>query len=63
MDDDSPLGAKGVQQGDVILATTGKVLRSPADLTAAIDASAKAKRPILLLLAGRGWVAAELKGG
>jgi len=63
IDDDSPLGAKGVQQGDVILATTGKVLRQPADLAAAIDASVKAKRPILLLLAGRGWVAAELKGG
>jgi serine protease Do len=63
IDDDSPLGAKGVQQGDVILATTGRVLRQPADLAAAIDASVKAKRPILLLLAGRGWVAAEPKGG
>jgi serine protease Do len=61
LDADSALAEKGVQEGDVILAATSKVIRTPADLAAAVDVATKAKRPILLLIAGRGWVAVELK--
>jgi serine protease Do len=61
LDADSALAEKGVQEGDVILAATSKVIRTPADLASAVDAANKAKRPILLLIAGRGWVAVELK--
>lgn len=61
IDADSALAEKGVQEGDVILAATSKVIRTPADLASAVDAANKAKRPILLLIAGRGWVAVELK--
>jgi serine protease Do len=65
VDADSPLGKKGVAPGVAIIAAGGQRVRTAADLTAAVNAAASAKRPVLLQLAtpgGRAFVAADLKG-
>ncbi|MGE3302387.1 MAG: Do family serine endopeptidase [Hyphomonadaceae bacterium] len=64
VDDESDLAKKGVQPGDVIISAGAQALRTPADLTGAVNEAARAKRPVRLLIEGRGgrrYVAAGLK--
>ncbi len=66
LDPEGPLAKKGLRDGDIILAAGGQPLRNGADLSAAVSAAAKAKRPILLQFAsgrGRGYLAVEPDAG
>jgi serine protease Do len=66
LDVNSALARKGVRVGDVILEADGRAMRTGDDLSNAIKAASKAKRPVSLLIEGRGgtrYVAAEITNG
>jgi serine protease Do len=63
VDPSSDAAQKGVAVGDVILQAGGRTVRTPQELTAAVDAARRAGRPLLLQLdgrAGRRFVAADV---
>ncbi len=52
---DGPAAAKGVREGDVILAVAGKPVRTPAEVAAAVKkAHAEGRRTVLLQLHRQG---------
>ena len=66
LDPNASLARKGVRAGDVIIEADGRTMSSGADLTAVVQAADRAKRPVRLLIAGRGgarYVAAEIEHG
>ena len=66
VDPNAALGRKGVRAGDVIVEADGHAVRTGADLNAAVASASKAKRPVRLLIQGRGgarYVAAEISAG
>lgn len=63
VDPNSDAAEKGIRVGDVILQAGGRAIRTPAELTAAVDAARRANRPLLLQVnnrAGRGYVAVDV---
>ncbi|MGQ0532538.1 MAG: Do family serine endopeptidase [Caulobacteraceae bacterium] len=61
----SDAAQKGIRPGDVIMQAGGRAIRTPAELTAAVDAARRANRPLLLQVsnrAGRGFVAVDVGG-
>jgi serine protease Do len=54
VDGTSDAGAKGLQQGDLLLSAGGRELRTPADLEAAVRAAQAASRPAVLVRVQRG---------
>lgn len=63
VDPNSDAAEKGIRVGDVILQAGGRAIRTPAELTSAVDAARRANRPLLLQInnrAGRGFVAVDV---
>jgi serine protease Do len=66
LDPNATLARKGVRAGDVILEADGRAMRTGQDLSAAVSAAGRAKRPVRLLIQGQGgarYVAAEIEHG
>jgi serine protease Do len=54
VDDDSPAADKNIEPGDVIVEVAQEPVKTPADVTAKLEAAAKGARNMVLLLVSRG---------